>query len=235
MENKSVKQNDTSKAPQKPLMLISFTMWFVKLFFISLLLSIIFEIIGITWFYPDKGALNSLEVLTTELAWLEFDFQQTTAFGGISPYDLIRLQIEVINNFVSDLLMRFNLEMSFGKLGESWLSLLDDYLIASILVTIISFVRVMVLILTTPTYFLAMIVGFVYGLTKREIRKANGDRESSRKYTIAFRMILPCLKWPWILYLSLPIAIHPTWVILPTAAVLAFSVKYASEYFEKVF
>ncbi|WP_063664189.1 TIGR03747 family integrating conjugative element membrane protein [Aliivibrio fischeri] len=235
MDNKTEKQNNSSRTEQKPLLAFQIIGWFVKLFFISLFLSILFEIIGITFFYPEKGALSSLEVLITELTWLEQDFKSTAFFGTLSPYDVIESYINLINKFIGEMLDYLHLKVSFGMQNDSWFSLIDDYLIASILVTIISFVRTIVLVLTTPTYFLAMIVGFVYGLTKREIRKANGDRESSRKYTIAFRLILPSLKWPWILYLSLPIAIHPSFVVIPTALVLTFSVKYAAQYFEKVF
>ena len=46
-------------------------------------------------------------------------------------------------------------------------------------------------------------------------------------------MILPTLSAPWLLYLALPVSLHPLWVLLPSAALLGVAVAITAGTFKK--
>lgn len=210
--------------------------WLVKLILISSIISIVVEWIGITFFYDHKGALHSLEVLSKEVGWLKSDFNEESTFLGVSPYQVMSILIDAVSNTAMSILDYFDTKIEFGgNFEESPISLFDDYIISCVFVLSTLILRLTILCVSTPVYALAAIVGLVYGLTKREIRKSEGTRESSRKFNLAYNAIIPSLQWPCVLYMSLPFAVHPAWIITPTAAFMMIAIVYSASYFEKVF
>ncbi|MCG9576726.1 DUF4400 domain-containing protein [Vibrio tubiashii] len=202
----------------------------------TLLLSILVELVFITFVYPDQGARHSIEVYLQEQTYIEKDYNtKLSLLGGLSPYILLDWFSDWINGAIFRGLNLAGVNESFGMQDGSYLSLLDDYAIAVGVVTCITLFRAAILILSLPVYALAFFAGSSYGVTRRDIRKYDTGRESSRRHYLARACILPSLYIPWVVYLSCPYAIHPAIVVVPTATVTFFSVRYTLEYFEKVF
>ena len=100
--------------------------------------------------------------------------------------------------------------------------------------TVLTFiVRLLVLVLTLPLFILAAFVGLVDGLVRRDVRKAGAGRESGFVYHRAKAALMPLAVMPWIIYLTLPISVHPLLVLLPCAALLGVVVCITASTFKK--
>ena len=80
---------------------------------------------------------------------------------------------------------------------------------------------------------LSALVALVDGFVQRDLRRWGGGRESSFVYHWAKRSALPLLVVSWVVYLALPFSLHPTFVILPFAALFALSVAVTASSFKK--
>ncbi|MDR0717908.1 MAG: TIGR03747 family integrating conjugative element membrane protein, partial [Azoarcus sp.] len=109
----------------------------------------------------------------------------------------------------------------------------EDFLIASAFVTLVFLVRLIVLTLTVPLFLLAVLIGLVDGLARRDIRKMSAGRESGYLYHRAKASLFPLLTLPWTLYLALPVSLHPLWILLPAAVLLCLAVDLMAGSFKK--
>ena len=109
----------------------------------------------------------------------------------------------------------------------------ENYLIAAAFTTLTFIVRLQVLVLTLPLFVLAAFVGLVDGLVRRDIRKFGAGRESGFVYHRAKASLMPLAVLPWIIYLTLPISVHPLLVLLPSAALLGLAVNITAGSFKK--
>ena len=60
-----------------------------------------------------------------------------------------------------------------------------------------------------------------------------GGRESSFVYHYAKKAALPLVVLAWVIYLALPFSLHPTFVVLPFAALFALTVSVTASTFKK--
>ncbi len=209
---------------------------FVGMVLATLFFSVLIELIFITFVYPELGAKHAIEVYLKEQSWIEADYSKgIDLLGGVSPYTILGVLSEWINNHVLGALSWLGDEPHYGMQNGSYLTLIDDYMIGAGIVVCITFYRACILLLSMPVYGLAVFIGVSYGITRRDIRKYNIGRESNRRHYLAKRMILPSLYIPWLIYLSTPYAIHPAYVVVPTALVTFLAIRFSLEYFEKVF
>ena len=100
-------------------------------------------------------------------------------------------------------------------------------------VTQVFCVRLAVLSLSMPVFFLFGLVGLVDGLVRRDLRRWGGGRESSFVYHYARRSVLPLMLSAWVTYLALPFSLHPAWIVLPFATLLALVVTVTAGTFKK--
>ena len=94
-------------------------------------------------------------------------------------------------------------------------------------------VRLAVLTLAMPAFLLAAVVATTEGLVRRDLRRWGGGRETSFVYHHAKRIILPLLITAWVVYLSMPVSVHPTLVVLPFAILFAIAITVTSATFKK--
>jgi integrating conjugative element membrane protein (TIGR03747 family) len=94
-------------------------------------------------------------------------------------------------------------------------------------------VRLAILTLATPVFGLFTLVALVDGLVRRDLRRWGGGRESSFVYHYAKKAALPLIVTAWVLYLALPVSLHPSWIILPFALVFGFAVTITASTFKK--
>lgn len=210
------------------------------LLILSLFFSISAEWIGMAFFWPEQGADHSRSMLDTELDHLE-DFQRQALID--QPAHFARRTANAFHNLLyrktgleSGLIWLAAAPTKSGR-WHRWriraYRAVADYMIAAMTITQVFAVRLCVLLLSIPAYLLLGLVALVDGLAERDLRRWGGGRESSFVYHWALRLVAPALVAPWILYLSIPVSIHPNWVVLPFAVLFALLVAVVSSTFKK--
>ncbi|WP_122339480.1 TIGR03747 family integrating conjugative element membrane protein [Pseudomonas caricapapayae] len=218
---------------------------FLAVMFGSLFISVVFEWIGLYFFWGDQGWHHARVMLYTELDWLSEDFTRSvivhepgeTAVWIIeSAYKLFFVNTGFVS-FVQDLSATYHNQSSSGhgwdqSIGHAMV-LAEDYGLAAVYTILTFLVRLIVLTLTLPLFGMAVVIGFVDGLVRRDVRRFGAGLESGFLYHRARATIKPLAVAPWIVYLSLPISISPIFILLPCAIMLAISVSITAGSFKK--
>ncbi|WP_455921142.1 TIGR03747 family integrating conjugative element membrane protein [Pseudomonas putida] len=220
--------------------MIGLVLRLLGLMLVSLLCSIVLEMLGLLLIWPEQGWHHAESMLVTELGWLSTYFKhslliaepaQTTAtlVGYLSHWLLVETGWAAVREHLPDLSHEDGLQ---GLLAQLYL-VSEDYLLAALFTTATFIVRLTVLGLATPLFLLAGLTGSVDGLMRRDLRRFGAGRESSFVYHRARRLILPLLLSPWLIYLSMPWSINPLIILLPCAGMLGFTVAIATATFKK--
>ena len=192
----------------------------------SLFFSILLEWLGITFFWPELGGLHSEQVLRSELEFLHEDFRQ--GLFDSSPSLVIRNSASTVYYYLFELSMIADAVIWAGEITG-----LGDYAQAAINTVQIFMIRLGILIFSLPIFILFALVGASSGLSMRDIRRWSGGREYGRVYHKAKAMAPKALIVAWIIYLSLPEAIHPNLIILPCAVLFGLNVLIVTASFKK--
>lgn len=197
---------------------------------VSILISVALEWLGIYfqwWSLP--GGEHAEQVMRTEMGWLDAHFTRS-------------LLVSEPVSFASEVLWRIH-DWAFVRTGiagwasdengSSWVVTVKEYVLAAVYVTLMTLTRCIILLLTSPLFLLAALVGFVDGLVLRDLRRFGAGRESAFIYHHAKRTVGPVFMIGWLIYLSLPLPIHPNLFLLPCAALLGFLVAIATSTFKK--
>lgn len=110
---------------------------------------------------------------------------------------------------------------------------LSTYALAAAYTFLTFLVRLLVLLLTVPLFLLASLVGLVDGLVRRDVRRFSSRYESGFVYHRAKAGVRTLLLLPGVVYLSLPVSVHPLLILLPGAALLAVAVHLTAATFKK--
>lgn len=210
------------------------------LLLVSLLLSILLEYAGMLLLWPEQGWQHSHAMLEAELGWLGEHFRQSLLHSD--PARLARHGIDVLQQLLfqdSGLLdyartarARHDTDTLAGVLAQLY-RLAEDHLLAALFTSLTFAVRLGILLLATPLMALAVLTGLVDGLTRRDLRKFGAGRESSFVYHRAKGLIQPLLIAPWLTYLTLPVSLHPLWILLPCALLQGLAVAVTVATFKK--
>ncbi len=214
----------------------------LKWLVLSLVFSILFEWIGMVFWWEEQGVLHSRQMLQSELSYLDGDLRRSL----LTP-DPVR--------YANDLAERvYHLLFELTHLADlmDWVAptpaaeesgvrrslhrlyvLIADFVLAAMQITQVFAVRLAILTLATPVFGLFALVALVDGLVRRDLRRWGGGRESSFVYHYAKRASLPLIIIAWVLYLSLPFSVHPSWVILPFAIGFGLAVTVTASTFKK--
>jgi integrating conjugative element membrane protein (TIGR03747 family) len=76
-------------------------------------------------------------------------------------------------------------------------------------------------------------VGFIDGLVRRDLRRFGAGRESGFVHHRARASLLPLAISPWVIYLALPVSVHPLLILLPGALLLGAAVNVTTASFKK--
>ena len=221
---------------------LNFLLKLISVLLLALFFSIIAEWIGMAFFWPDEGAQHSQDMLKAEIGFLNEDFHKSIItsspakfadeFAQKGNYYLIEWTgfIKVINWLSAKPTANSNdihiyLHHFFMGIWE--------YVLAMLGVIQVFFVRLAVLLLATPVFFLAVIAGFGDGLVQRDLRRWGGGRESSFMYHYAKKFIMPSIIGAWVIYLAIPITVHPSFIIVPFVIMTASSAAIAASTFKK--
>jgi integrating conjugative element membrane protein (TIGR03747 family) len=214
----------------------------LKWIFVSLVFSILIEWIGMLFWWEEQGLAHSRQMLVNELQFLGADFHRSWltehpmqfasdlsdrfyyfAFEWTGIVDLI--QWITPTPIIEEPAVRSVLHAIYRPVA--------DFVLAGMQITQVFAVRLAILTLATPVFGLFTLVALVDGLVRRDLRRWGGGRESSFVYHYAKKAALPLIVTAWVLYLALPVSLHPSWIILPFALVFGFAVTITASTFKK--
>lgn len=214
----------------------------IKWLFIAMLLSVLLEWVGLTFFWKAEGVGHSENMIKKELDYLNSDFKKSIIVAR--PVDFAesmgsRFYYVVFEWTRFTTLLRW-LEKP-DKYNESqirlWLKTLYEpvalYIVAAKNAITVFGVRIGVLTLAMPAFVLFGLAALADGLVERDLRRWGGGRESAFMYHHAKKIILPSIILMWIIYLSLPVSVHPNFIILPFALMFSVAVTITAEKFKK--
>ncbi len=212
----------------------------------SLLLSIAIECVGLHFFWPQESWHHAQVMLHFELGQVSEHFTRSVVVEepGRTASRLIETGYEwlFIKSGLQAWITDADAQASAGAnhtahdfkyyLGQIYVHV-SAYLIASAYTALVFLVRLLVLCLTLPLFLMAAFVGFIDGLVRRDVRSFGAGRESGFVYHRACASLMPLVVLPWVVYLALPLSIHPLLVLLPCAALLGLAVNIAAASFKK--
>lgn len=200
----------------------------ILLGFVSLIFNIAIEWLGMAFDWWDQpGASHAREMLLQELAWLGMNFERAM----VTPVDFALQTAHLVYGW---LFIWSGNDVATGTIATSG-ARIGEYLIAGVTVVEIFAVRVAVILMSLPLFLVVGLVALTDGLVERELRRWGGGREAGDVFATSKRALAPAIALPILIYLSLPISIHPSLIILPFAGVFAFAIWIASASFKKYF
>ncbi|MGR9052267.1 MAG: TIGR03747 family integrating conjugative element membrane protein [Gammaproteobacteria bacterium] len=209
----------------------------------TLLFSIATEWIGIaTQFWDEPGTQHSELMLRQELEYLNRDFRQSAiveqpvrfARGFANAFYDATINKTGVRSAVIWLATPDDYSSSTLRRGiKSIYRYMEVYVLSAFTVMQLFAVRLAVLTLAMPAFVMLAAIGLIDGLVQRDIRRWSGGRESSFVYHWAKKILYPSFILPWIVYLGIPISIHPNFVVLPFAILFSVSVWVMSSSFKK--
>lgn len=212
----------------------------------SLLLCILIECVGTHFFWPEEGWRHAQGMLNNELAHVSDHFTRSVFVQepGRSARHLVETAYDwlFVKSGLIDWIRDAAAQSRAGAHNSNhdfryYLGLVyvhvEGYLIASAYTVLVFLVRLLVLTLTLPLFFMAAFVGFVDGLVRRDVRSFGAGRESGFVYHRARAALMPLAVLPWVTYLALPVSVHPLLILLPAAALLGMAVDIAAATFKK--
>lgn len=211
----------------------------------SLLLSIVIECLGVLAIWPEQSWHHAQRMLEYEVDHLSVRFIQSIVLSDpvkttdnliVHAYDRIFLKSGLMSwaqNAASHVAtvvappqgMKRFLTLSFDSVAP--------YALAAGYTLLTFLVRLVVLCLTAPLFVISALVGLVDGLVRRDIRRFGAGYESGFVHHRAKAMVLPIAVLPWVLYLVLPVSVHPLFVLLPGAMLLSVAINIAAGTFKK--
>ncbi|MFK4135361.1 membrane protein [Pseudomonas luteola] len=218
---------------------------FLGVMFGSLMAGILIEWVGLYFFWPEAGWHHAQSMLHYELGWLSSNFTNsviiqepgrtaTWLVSQVYDFGFVKTGItQWINEQSTQAHTQSVHDSGFKQAIGSAMVYVEDYGLATVYTVLTFLVRLVILVLTVPLFLMAVSVGFIDGLVRRDLRRFGAGLESGFVYHRAKATITPLAVIPWIAYLSLPISISPIFVLLPCAALLGIAVSITAGSFKK--
>ena len=192
---------------------------------VSLLTSVLIEWAGMYWkWWSEPGAQHAKLLMEAELRWLDQSFTRSLVIS-----DPIEATSQFVSHIYHYIVIKTGIAPLMSQPSIGWVA----YLQAAVYIILMTLIRLMILVLTLPLFAMAALVGFVDGLVQRDLRRFGAGRESAFIYHHAKRAVAPTFIIGWLIYLSLPIALHPNWFLLPNAFLFGAIIAIASSSFKK--
>ena len=196
---------------------------------------------GLTFLWSDDGVQHSARMLSTELNYLNAGFRHWIV--GIAPVDIATFWAMELRYWVFDFTHITDVfqwaanaptDASYLRITlMNFTHFMAVYFYAAINSTQLFAVRLAVVFLSTPIFFLVGIAALTDGLVERELRKYGGGNESAFIYHKIKPWMRPALLSSWLLYLALPFSLHPNFIFVPAAMFFGLVVYLTSFWFKK--
>ncbi|MFK5947483.1 MAG: TIGR03747 family integrating conjugative element membrane protein [Methylococcales bacterium] len=219
---------------------VAFILKIIGVLFLSMIISILLEWAGMTWWWPEEGEQHAFEMMQKEIGYLGGNSENTyngEAVSTASGYIHKAINTMFIDSGVIEAIGSIKqFDQDDNKLTryiKSALSTYYEYLMAAVFIIIMFMVRLSILFLSIPAFLLFGAVGMTDGLVQRDLRRWCGGHESSYVYHWAKKLALPTLVITWFVYLTIPNSIHPNFVITPFAVLFGLVLMVMSSRFKK--
>ena len=183
----------------------------------ALLASIIIEIIGVIYFWPEQGAQKSHLMMQQEVIYLGRFAEKNPFLSGAD---------EQVFRWLADL------DQWLVGIGLGWLAATIQSISLYVEITLnmvnVFVLRVFVMLFSFPIYVFFGIIGLTRGLVKRELRKWGGGRESSGQFHLWMNMVPLGFMSSWFFYLSWPYTINPNFIVMPFAMFFGWMIMLTS-------
>lgn len=211
----------------------------------SLILSILVELVGMSFFWQNQSWHHAEAMFYYELEQLSTSFTHSllmndpvqTVHGLIKEaYTLIFIKTGLLQNLqqtVTPMDSESLRKLTFKEYLNLGVSGSKAYLLAAAYTVLTFIVRVSVLILCMPLFALTMFVGLIDGLVRRDIRRFTVAHESGFIYHRARALLIPLVALPWVIYLAMPVSLSPLYIILPCAVAQGVIVCVTAGSFKK--
>jgi integrating conjugative element membrane protein (TIGR03747 family) len=240
-----VKKDHSAPPPKKaPTLIGSIVATFIAFLFwllMSLLLSILTEWAGMATLWQEEGHKHAKHTLQQDMRHLNRQLAKNT--DGITQY--IGKRVQEVNTWVARLSNGANWNGRIGDLltpdsrangkHNKNRKAYQEYLGAVPFVVQSFFVRLALVVLSLPIFALCAVVGMVDGLVERDLRRWGGGRESSLTYNLARKSVFPSFVSACVVYISLPVSVHPLWLMGTFAVVVGVFSRVAFERLKKYF
>lgn len=212
----------------------------------SLLLSILIECVALHAFWPEQSWHHAQDMFQYELQQTSLHFSRSLIVPAPmrTTQRIISRAHEAILEDTGLLASRASSSPTTGRdpsmthrglrryVGVAY-DQLATYALAAAYTCLTFLVRLLVLFLTLPLLLLAAIVGLVDGLVRRDVRRFSSGYESGFVYHRAKASVRTLVLLPGVIYLSLPISVHPLLILLPGAVLLAVAIHLTAATFKK--
>ncbi len=213
----------------------------IGLILFAAVVSILIEWIGMAFFYDDEGYTHAEGMMKKEIQYLSESLGEDNL--NSEAIKTASEKVSKISNFLFidsglvDLLISAKevnpADSGFFKFIKQLLADYYDYLMAAINILIMFMIRLSILILSLPVFFLFGAVGACDGLMRRDLRRWCGGNESGYIYHWAKKFALPVLIAAWVIYLAMPTSIHPNFIITPFAVLYGLVLMVMTSTFKK--
>ena len=216
----------------------------IGLLLFSALMSIIIEWIGMVFFYPEQGYTgyeHAEEMMRKEISYLgsslDGDSLNGEAVQAASGKVTDVVNFLFIDSGIVDMLTSAKTpeanDGKFVRLVKGLIAEYYNYFMAAIYILIMFLIRLSILVLSIPAFFLFGLVGVSDGLMQRDLRRWCGGNESGYIYHWAKRFAMPILIVAWVIYLAIPSSIHPNFIITPFAVLFGLVLMVMTSKFKK--
>lgn len=213
---------------------------------VSLLFSLLVEYLGMTFIWPEEGAQHSRGVLLAESSYFADGFKQSlflsTPVTTVQQWLTLGYQCLFLDSGFLDWVHATpktatkpaNEVSRQLRLWGAWLAAICyEYLMATVYITMIFLLRVIILVLSIPLFILVAIVGISDGMVRRDLRRYGAAYESSFLCHHAKRFVKPAACIPCVLYLSAPCTVYPNLFLLPAALLTGLAISVTMGSFKK--
>lgn len=199
----------------------------------SLIISIIVEWICMSLFWKELGANHSKQMMFAEFNWFSQEFQQSLIYSH--PVAIAEQVIHFLHQwmFIKTGLQNWLATPKDSDWGQLLFYYTHQYVESMFYITIVFVIRLMIIVLTSPIFILAALVGLIDGLVERDLRRFGVGRESAFKYHHSKKMVGPIMFSAWILYLAIPVSIHPNLILIPAAVLFGIMIRLTATNFKK--
>ncbi len=209
----------------------------------ALIISIIIEIAGMNIWWKDEGINHSINMY-------EYELTQLKAGGGgvdisLYQYRFVEKMIAAHDSVIKKINVRGLVEWLGKPVSENDNAMrvimrsgfveIEDYIEASFNIAQVFSLRLAILVLSLPLFLIAFFVGVTDGLVERDLRRWGAGRESSTMFDLAKATIAPLAIGAWMIYLSMPISINPSYIIIPFVFLFGMSVRVTTDRLKKYF
>ena len=198
----------------------------------ALVVSVVIEWLGMWLWWPDflaqEGQLHAKAMFRKEVAYLRADFAP-----GLASLNPVAFATATSLWCYELLFVWFGVDLALLAADAVRGTLANDYVVSATYVVKLFGVRLAIATLSLPGFLLIALVSASEGLARRDLRKWSGGTESGWLYHHAKRFLLPTLFIAWLLYLGMPVAIHPNWIFLPAMLLFGLAVEVTTATFKK--